>query len=370
MPWVGPIYTLPAGYTATPSTTILSGTQHNTPLGDIQAAFNQVLKRDGTTPLTGPLAANSQKITGLAAGTVAGDALRFEQLPSAGSMTASALAVAQTYGVGVTGTGPLMANIDATNVASGFYRYDGTTTGTFPTGITAAGTGIVCLAREDATNAIMTLFPSGSRAYMRDLGAGVWFPWREIVTVPQGGALGDTLYRAASVYANLPAGVAGQVLTGGTAPSWGTPGALGAAQSLSGAGPFSFAVPTVAKRIKVMFPRGSLSGADSILIQLSSGGVYQTTNYSSWSNSDGSTTESGMRINVANNLYTFIGAMELELFSGNQWVQTHTGATPNAADDRVSGSGEVTLSGSIDGVRVTKTGADTFTGGSVAVRWM
>lgn len=181
---------------------------------------------------------------------------------------------------------------------------------------------------------------------------------------------GDLIYATGpDAFAQLAAGTAGQVLTGGTAPSWGSPGVLIAAQSLVGAGPFSFAVPTWAKRIKVMFTRASLSGTDNILIQLSSGGVYQTTNYSSWSNSDGSTTESGMRINVASSGLTFIGAMELELFSGNQWVQTHTGVTPTGGDDRVSGSGEVTLAGAIDGIRITKTGADTFTAGSVAVRY-
>lgn len=80
MPFAGPTYTLPAGYAATPSTTILSGSQHNAPFADIEAAFNAVVKRNGDTPMTGNLQMNSNKITGLAAGTAPGDAVRLDQI--------------------------------------------------------------------------------------------------------------------------------------------------------------------------------------------------------------------------------------------------------------------------------------------------
>lgn len=88
MPRVGPIYTLPPGYFATPGTTILT-TQHNPPLEDIAQALTNSLASDGATPLTGNLQMNANKITGLAAGTNPGDAVRFDQVPNLTGLTAS-----------------------------------------------------------------------------------------------------------------------------------------------------------------------------------------------------------------------------------------------------------------------------------------
>lgn len=72
-------YTLPTIYIAIPGEVIKS-TQHNTPFEDVQAAFNNTLCRDGRTPWAGNQNANNNKITGLAAGVNAADAVRMDQV--------------------------------------------------------------------------------------------------------------------------------------------------------------------------------------------------------------------------------------------------------------------------------------------------
>lgn len=81
------------------------------------------------------------------------------------------------FGLGVTGNAAVLANIDATNTASGFYRFDGTTTGTFPTGVTAADGGSVLVFRSTANNAFMFLLPSGSNRVNRRRLATTWQAW-------------------------------------------------------------------------------------------------------------------------------------------------------------------------------------------------
>lgn len=72
-------YTLPSIYFAVTGT-VINPSQHNNPFQDVQAALNRVFLRDGTAPLTGPLQANGNKITGLAKGAAAGEAATFDQI--------------------------------------------------------------------------------------------------------------------------------------------------------------------------------------------------------------------------------------------------------------------------------------------------
>jgi hypothetical protein len=130
------------------------------------------------------------------------------------------------FGLGVTGNATLLANIDATGTGAGAQRFDGTTTGTYPTGIVAADTGLVEQWRQTAATAFETLFHATSNKVMfRRMAASVWGAWREFITVSQGSAEGDMIYRGASDFARLPKGTAGQALvmnSGATAPEWGS----------------------------------------------------------------------------------------------------------------------------------------------------
>ena len=123
------------------------------------------------------------------------------------------------FGLGVTGNATLIANIDATDTASGVYRFSNTTTGTFPTGYTVTS-GAVEMWRQSSTIAWQWLY-TGGLTYLRRLNT-TWEAWREVVTVPQGSARGDMVYRGATVWARIAAGSAGQVLRmGADDPAWG-----------------------------------------------------------------------------------------------------------------------------------------------------
>ena len=123
------------------------------------------------------------------------------------------------FGLGVTGDATLLANIDATDTASGVYRFSNTTTGTFPTGYTVTS-GVVEMWRQNATIAWQWLY-TGGLTYLRRLNT-TWEAWREVITVPQGSARGDMVYRGTTTWARLSAGNAEQVLRmGANDPAWG-----------------------------------------------------------------------------------------------------------------------------------------------------
>lgn len=73
-------YTLPAGNPVTTGTTISSTTTNNTNT-DIATALTNCVTRDGQSPSTANLPMGGFKLTNLAAGTSAGDSVRYEQVP-------------------------------------------------------------------------------------------------------------------------------------------------------------------------------------------------------------------------------------------------------------------------------------------------
>lgn len=73
-------YNLPAGNPVVTGTTISSTWANNT-LTDIATALTGSVAADGQTPITGNLAMGSNKITGLANGTLPTDAVNLSQIP-------------------------------------------------------------------------------------------------------------------------------------------------------------------------------------------------------------------------------------------------------------------------------------------------
>lgn len=82
MPWAGGIFTLLPVSHAEPGTTIRAE-QQNSPHEDFASGLNNCVTRDGATPMLANLPMNGNKITGLAAATNSGDAVRLDQLPDA-----------------------------------------------------------------------------------------------------------------------------------------------------------------------------------------------------------------------------------------------------------------------------------------------
>lgn len=85
-------YSLPSGNPVVTGTTIQS-TWANTTLSDIATALTQSLSQDGQTPVIANLPMGGFKLTGLGAGTTAGDSVRYEQFaspPAIGNTTPAA----------------------------------------------------------------------------------------------------------------------------------------------------------------------------------------------------------------------------------------------------------------------------------------
>lgn len=86
------------------------------------------------------------------------------------------------FGLGVTGTAPLLANLNATNIATGFYRYNADTTGTRPAGVPQEGSGTVNFMRQDGNNGQMLLSPAlDNRIHTRGLIAGTYSAWVSVM---------------------------------------------------------------------------------------------------------------------------------------------------------------------------------------------
>lgn len=86
------------------------------------------------------------------------------------------------YGLGVTGNAPLLADLDATGIASGFYRFDESTVGTRPSGMASSATGIVLVWRQSAGNALVHLIQKGNRRHhLRAQNDGAWAAWAHLM---------------------------------------------------------------------------------------------------------------------------------------------------------------------------------------------
>lgn len=130
-------------------------------------------------------------------------------------------------------------------------------------------------------------------------------------------------------------------------------------------------IPSWAKRITIMFNAVSMNGTSPGLVQIGAGSVTNTgyTSYASTMAAASSTLGSstaGFIIQYASASATLLGHMVLTNVSGNIWVSSHQGAV--LSTNTVVGGGVVTLSGTLDRVRITTVnGTDTFDAGSVNI---
>ena len=84
-------------------------------------------------------------------------------------------------GLGVTGNAPVLANVNATNTASGFYRFTDTATGDLPSGFSGE-TGVVYFLRETAnTGWQFAARKDADGLWFRRLLAGTWQTWRRVI---------------------------------------------------------------------------------------------------------------------------------------------------------------------------------------------
>ena len=152
-----------------------------------------------------------------------------------------------------------------------------------------------------------------------------------------------------------------------------------AVASTSGTSITFSSIPSWVKRIIVMFNAVSTNGTANFQVQVGTGGSPTISGYSSGSSYTGGANTitfvsgtTGMFIaNGGSAAVSLIGQMVFTLQTGNTWVQTHTYYN---ADGRVGmGGGNITLSGSLDNIRViasaTGNPADTFDAGSINIQY-
>ena len=151
---------------------------------------------------------------------------------------------------------------------------------------------------------------------------------------------------------------------------------LGTAQTPSGVSTVDFTgIPSWAKRITVMFDSVSLTGTDSLLVQLGYSGGFEITGYESSSmGTNGSSggnvsSTSGFAFRLAGGSASASGHMVITNISSNKWVSSHS-ATYDGSTASITGGGVKTISGgTLTQVRITRSGTDTFDAGTINISY-
>jgi len=143
-------------------------------INDIAAAITQSLSKDGQTAMTGNLPAGGNKITGLAAGTTAGDSVRYEQLPATVNwrgyidglqMSASGSTMTTSAGVGMDSTNVSMLTLDSAIAKTAVGWAVGTGAGGLDTGAIANSTWYhFYLIRRPDTGVVDSIFSTSASA--------------------------------------------------------------------------------------------------------------------------------------------------------------------------------------------------------------
>jgi hypothetical protein len=128
-------------------------------------------------------------------------------------------------------------------------------------------------------------------------------------------------------------------------------------------------IPSWVKRITVMLNGVSTNGSSNLLFQIGAGSV-TTTGYissASLATSVAGSTAGFIATQANAAAFTQYGAATISLVNGNIWVYSSI-TIPNVVNNGSYASGGVTLSGTLDRVRLTTVnGTDTFDAGSVNI---
>lgn len=191
---------------------------------------------------------------------------------------------------------------------------------------------------------------------------------------------GDILYRGASAWARLPAGVDGQFLRtngAGANPSWQDIVTQGTSQTFAAAGNTFTGIPATAKMIIVSI--SGLTSPDTARLRLGTSAGIVSTGYvssGSWFEADtggggnGSTegSSSSMNINIPNSSYPAYGTITITNLSGNTWASSHTFGTGLTLT--FFGGGTVTLPGVLDRISIVPSIGSFSTSGSVNITYL
>jgi hypothetical protein len=128
-------------------------------------------------------------------------------------------------------------------------------------------------------------------------------------------------------------------------------------------------LPSYVRKVVVIINNVSLSGTDHILVQIGDSGGVENTSYIATSQyqlggsaSANTTSTAGYVIYSGAAANTVTAIMTLYNMTGNVWIAEHSGLWTSGSTQAVFGSGTKTLSDTLDRVRLTVTGADSFDG--------
>lgn len=129
-------------------------------------------------------------------------------------------------------------------------------------------------------------------------------------------------------------------------------------------------IPSGVKRITVMFNGVSTNSTSNLLVQIGAGSVTSTGYVSTCAYNGSGTLQSfnstaGFLIVTQNASQTVYGQLIISLMGSNNWVASGNVTNSTTASSMLSGG--VTLSGTLDRVRVTSVTPDTFDAGSINI---
>lgn len=197
-------YSLPAGNPVVTGTTI-SSSSTNTTFSDIATALTNCITRDGQSTPSANLPMNAKKLTGLAAGTGAGDSVRFEQIQ-------------YLNGVASAGTSGQILFSNGAGAAPSFQSL--TISGYLPT---TGGTMTGNLTLDAYTEKVATLATSGTIALNPSTGTTLSCAAAGTVTftdsLSSGQSISLLLTNGSSYTINWPSGTTWVTAAGNTAPT-------------------------------------------------------------------------------------------------------------------------------------------------------
>lgn len=329
MPFSSGTYSLP-GPALSPGDTV-SSAENNQFRNDVATAFNETFLRDGTAEATANLPMDGFKLTGLGAGTTAGDSARYDEL-AALDAAAVKLTGNQTIAGTKTFSSPIAADItgNAATVTNGVYTTGDQTiagTKTFSSAIAGNITGNAAT----VTNGVYTT--------------------------------GDQTIAGVKTFSSQP--VLPQKLTSGTAQN-----------TTSGTSIDFTGIPSWARRITVSYTGISTNGTSIPQLQLgsASGGI-ETSGYAGGYMVTGASALIGANFTTGLSLASGsngaadvrVGISVFTLVSGNTWCGV-TNLTNSSGTYAGMATTTKTLSGVLDRIRLTTVnGTDTFDAGSINI---
>lgn len=133
-------------------------------------------------------------------------------------------------------------------------------------------------------------------------------------------------------------------------------------------------IPSTVKRITVMLSGVSTNGTSPVILQLGDSGGFEFTDYLGSAGEVRATPDVDLFTTGFGLLQSptaadlFYGIATIVNISGNVWVYSFTGGSSTVANNYIGG-GSKTLSGTLDRIRLTTVGGNTFDAGSVNIMY-